>query len=164
MGQEVWLLRVEKYIYIKKPSVVADQPKEEASIKLLLCHINRISLVVFHPPAVIYLDIFITSLFFDKIFSNLTSFLPNSCGNLSSLLSLSQFSFFPFVLWQRIAFFSSLSIVTLCTVLGLFSSFALYRVLHCSRSYFLFLCSDHWFLSIVSSSTPLASVSLKIML
>lgn len=47
-GQKVWLLKVKI-----SSSVVADQPEQEPSMKPLLCDINCILSVEFHPPAVI---------------------------------------------------------------------------------------------------------------
>lgn len=54
-------------------SDVADW-SEEPTIKLLLCHPNHILQVGFHPPAVIYLGLFKTSLFFDQIWLQLHIF------------------------------------------------------------------------------------------
>lgn len=54
-------------------SDVADW-SEEPTIKLLLRHPNHILQVGFHPPAVIYLGLFKTSLFFDQIWLQLHIF------------------------------------------------------------------------------------------
>lgn len=54
-------------------SDVADW-SEEQTMKLLLCHPNHIVQVGFHPPAVIYLSLFKTSLFFDQIWLQLHIF------------------------------------------------------------------------------------------
>lgn len=86
-GQKVWLLKVKN-----SSSVVADQPEQEPSMEPLLCDLNFILLVEFHPPAVIYRGIFITSLFFDEIFSHFTSSLPNRRAELSSSPSVQRIS------------------------------------------------------------------------
>lgn len=127
-------------------SDVADWPKEEPTTKLLLRHTNHILQVEFHPPAVIYLGIVMTSLFSDQIWSNFTSFLPNSCGKLSSFFF--QFFFFICIVWENsFASGHSSHFNSMYCTLTLFSSFSLYCFLYFSRTYLLFLRLAHWFLA-----------------